>query len=242
MKQNPEFLDPPLKPNNLDRYIIRSSILKAFQETLPQLQGTLLDVGCGQMPYKPLLLSEDSKVEKYIGIDLEGGKHSQRNPPDLLWDGKTIPLESETIDCAIATEVFEHCPNPELVMKEIWRVLKPGGILFFTVPFLWNLHETPNDEYRYTPFALERHLLQSGFTETNIKAMGGWDAALAQMLGLWVRRRQWGGGRKRKLLRGTLSQLFLPIIKFLYERDRAPKEFKEATMITGLMGTARKGI
>ena len=125
-------------------------------------------------------------------------------------------------------------------MKEIWRVLKPGGILFFTVPFLWNLHETPNYEYRYTPFALERHLLQSGFTETNIKAMGGWDAALAQMLGLWVRRRLRSGRRKRKLLRGTLSRLFLPIIKFLYGCDCPPTDFKEGTMITGLRGTARK--
>ncbi|MFP4694182.1 MAG: methyltransferase domain-containing protein [Halothece sp.] len=148
----------------------------------------------------------------------------------------------------MATEVFEHCPHPEIVMKEIWRVLKPGGILFFTVPFLWNLHETPHDEYRYTPFALERHLIQSGFTETDIKAMGGWDAALAQMLGLWVRRRQWGGGRKRKILKGTLSRLFLPIIKILYkrvgrrpsQRHRAPTEFQEGTMITGLKGTARK--
>jgi len=105
MKQNPEFLDPPLTLNNLDRYIIRTSILQAFQETLPQLQGTLLDVGCGQMPYKPLLLSSESNVEKYIGLDLEGGRHSQRNPPDLLWDGKTIPLESETIDSAIGKTV-----------------------------------------------------------------------------------------------------------------------------------------
>jgi len=153
------------------------------------------------------------------------------------------------IEDLIATEVFEHCPDPEIVMKEIWRVLKPGGILFFTVPFLWNLHETPHDEYRYTPFALKRHLIQSGFTEIEIQAMGGWDAALAQMLGLWVRRRFRGSGKKQKLLREILSRLFLPIIRFLYERDgfagsrrehRPPKEFREGMMITGLKGTARK--
>jgi len=107
MSQNPEFLNPPLTPNNLDRYIIRTSILQAFQETLPQLEGTLLDVGCGQMPYKPLLLSSESKVKQYIGLDLEGGRHSQRNQPDLLWDGKTIPLEDESIDCAIRKTVKE---------------------------------------------------------------------------------------------------------------------------------------
>ncbi len=78
--------------------------------------------------------------------------------------------------------------------------------------------------------------------------MGGWDAALAQMLGLWVRRRLWGGGRKQKILKGTLSRLLLPVIKFLYERvgrrpsqrHRPPKEFREGMMITGLKGTARK--
>jgi len=82
--------------------------IKAFQETLPQLQGTLLDIGCGQMPYKPLLLSEESNVEKYIGIDLEGGRHFQRSQPDLLWDGKTIPLDDESIDCAIAKESLRN--------------------------------------------------------------------------------------------------------------------------------------
>ncbi len=70
------------------------------------------------------------------------------------------------------------------------------------------------------------------------------------MLGLWVRRRQWGAGRKREIMKKNLSRLFLPVIKFLYERvgrrpsqrHRAPTEFKEGTMITGLRGTARKGI
>lgn len=92
----------------------------------------------------------------------------------------------------------------------------------------------------HTPFALQRHLTNSGFTKIEIKAMGRWDAALAQMLGLWGRHRLRGGGKKRQLLRGTLSRLLLPVIKLLYDRDRAPKEVKEGTMITGLMGTARK--
>jgi hypothetical protein len=92
----------------------------------------------------------------------------------------------------------------------------------------------------HTPFALQRHLTNSGFTNIEIKAMGGWDAALAQMLGLWGRRRLRGGRRKRQLLRETLSRFFLPLIKISYERDRAPKDFKEGTMMTGLMGTARK--
>ncbi len=64
MTQNPEFLNPPFTPNNLDRCIVRSSILKAFQETLPQLQGTLLDVGCGQMSNQA---STKSKSKPWAG-------------------------------------------------------------------------------------------------------------------------------------------------------------------------------
>ena len=236
MKSPDQFLNPQLTPANLDRFLIRKRILDAMQEILPQLSGTLVDVGCGYMPYKQLLLSLPSQVTKYIGLDLVDNIYQK---PDLEWDGKTIPLDDNSIDCAIATEVFEHCPEPEIVMKEICRVLKPGGILFFTVPFLWNLHDTPYDEYRYTPFALDRHLKNSGFEKIKLKALGGWDASLAQMLGLWVRRRL-VGSRQQNLVRLILSMLFLPIIWLLIKLDNPPQQFNGGLMITGLSGTAIK--
>jgi SAM-dependent methyltransferase len=147
-----------------------------------------------------------------------------------------MPIESESFECAFGTEVLEHCPNPEVVMKEVHRVLKPGGVFFFTVPFLWNLHEVPNDEYRYTPFSLERHLKNSGFTDITIKATGGWHASMAQMLGLWVRRSSMSS-RKRKIL----SRFLKPIIKYLIKLDEPENvQFKEGQMITGLYGVAKK--
>jgi SAM-dependent methyltransferase len=233
-----QFSQPKLQLNNLDIYIVRKTILSALQENLPKLSGTLLDVGCGYMPYKQLLLSSASKVEEYIGLDLANNIYQK---PDLEWDGQKIPLEDNIIDCIIATEVFEHCPEPEIVMKEIYRVLKPDGILFFTVPFLWPLHTVPYDEYRYTPFSLERHLTNSGFKDIEIKALGGWDKALAQMLGLWLKRRL-GKARSRKLiiLSKLLSILCFPLIFLLIKLDQLPVTFSESSMITGLTGTAQK--
>ena len=149
---------------------------------------------------------------------------------------KPMPLAAASVDCALATEVFEHCPEPELVMREINRVLKPGGLLFLTVPFLWPLHEVPHDEYRYTPFALERHLRKSGFDSIQLQALGGWDASLAQMLSLWVRRRPF-----TPLKRRLLTVLTIPIVRFLLRYDYRPSMFGESTMITGLSGTACKG-
>ena len=179
-----------IKPDfqTLDRYSVRRAILMALTEKLPLMQGALLDVGCGKMPYKNYVL-ENSMVTSYTGLDIDSAlTYDAQVRPDYIWDGSQMPFKNTTYECAIATEVLEHCPDPETVLKEVFRVLKPGGVFFFTVPFLWNLHEVPHDEYRYTPFSLERHLKAAGFSSIQIKATGGWHAAMAQMLGLWVKR------------------------------------------------------
>lgn len=227
-----DYLAPRLRPEFIDCYLIRAGILRGLQENLKNLSGTLLDIGSGFTPYKSLVLDYPSQVTKYIGLDL---KDNIYQTPDLAWDGLTIPLEENSVDCALATEVFEHCSEPETVMREAWRVLRPGGMLFFTVPFLWPLHDVPHDEYRYTPFALERHLRNAGFTEVSLQAQGGWDASLAQMIGLWVRRRPFS-----RLKRAVLSRVTLPVLRYLIKKDDLPGRFEEGTMITGLTGTARK--
>lgn len=230
------FLSPQLTPQTMDSYIIRTAILDALKGVLPLLHGTLLDVGCGQMPYKPLLLAPPSRVSNYLGLDLENGRYAERGPrPDLTWQGRNIPLDDETVDCAIATELFEHLPEPEIVMSEILRVLRPGGLLFFTVPFLWNLHDVPDDYYRFTPFALEMLLKRAGFHHISLRATGGWDAALAQMIGLWIRR-----SPRSDAERTVLAERFLPFYRQLIETDNKPDDLSMDTMIIGVSGTAAK--
>lgn len=105
-----------------------------------------------------------------------------------------------------------------------------------TVPFLWNLHEVPHDEYRYTPFSLERHLKNSGFSEIVLKPTGGWYASMAQMLGLWVRRAPMSE-RKRRIL----SRILKPVVAYLIKRGaREILSFKDGQMITGIYGFAKK--
>ena len=236
MNMNNQYLDIDLDHLNLDVYHLRTSIYQAIKITLPKFQGKMLDVGCGKMPYKDYILN-NSSVTEYIGLDLESSLvYDETIKPDIFWDGKNIPLGESHVDCVIATEVFEHCDNPEIVLREIIRVLKPGGVLFFTVPFLWNLHEIPHDEYRYTPFSLERHLRNSGFSNLNIQALGGWHASMAQMLGLWVRRSPLSDS-KRKIL----SKLLKPLIFKLLKMDKNKRvKFEEGQMITGLSGIAYK--
>lgn len=231
-----DFIDIKLNVKNLDKYIIRNAIFNALKEVLINFNGELLDVGCGKMPYKNYIL-ENSTVSSYSGLDIETAIIYDKNvKPDFIWDGIMMPFEDASFDCAFGTEVLEHCPQPEIVLKEVYRILKPGGVFFFTVPFLWNLHEVPHDEYRYTPFSLKRHLKDSGFRDINIKATGGWHASMAQMLGLWVRRSPMSK-RKRKFLSKSLK----PIIKYLIKLDNPESvQFKNGQMITGLYGIVRK--
>jgi SAM-dependent methyltransferase len=223
------YQKPSFGLRSIDTFATRRSIVEALQEALPHFHGKVLDVGCGYMPYKPLVMSSPSQATSYLGMDLATNLYQE---PELKWDGVTIPLEEKSVNTAFATEVLEHCEDPARTLSEIRRVLAPGGFFFFTVPFLWPLHDVPYDHFRYTPFSLERLLQNAGFTNIQIKASGGWDASLAQMIGLWAKRRPMPWWAR------SLSVLAAAPLVYLLSRRDAPNDFSKSVMITGLSGMA----
>lgn len=230
------FIDIPFTESNLDLFVIRNSILRAMNENLPLFRGRFLDVGCGKMPYREYI-SKHSAIEEYVGLDIETAIEYDANvKADFTWDGITMPFDEESFDTAMATEVLEHCPDPMIILGEINRVLKPGGLFFFTTPFFWNLHEVPHDEYRYTPFSIERILRAAGFTDIKVKAMGGWHASMAQMLGMWARRAPMSASRRR-----MVSVVLKPVIAKLLKMGSAEKiDYNKAPMINTICGIATK--
>jgi len=230
------FINPILSKETLESYIVRSEIFKAISHAIPLFKGNVLDSGCGSMPYKGFILSKNDKVTDYIGLDIESGLNYEDVKADVLWDGKKMPFDDASFDVVISTEVLEHVPNPDDYLMEVKRVLKPGGMFFFTVPFLMSLHEVPHDYYRYSPFALEMIFKRVGYSDIRIKPMGGYNAAMGQMLGLWVNMYLWG--TKKKIMRFVAK----PIIGYLYKHDKEAGNFKKSTMIVGLSGTVVKPI
>ena len=231
-----EFLGIPFNADTQDLYHMRRSIEAALRDALPRFEGIFLDVGCGVMPYRSLIMAAPARVEKYVGLDLKADDDAKyvTIKPDITWDGATIPLPDSSVDCAMATEVLDHCPDPIGVLREVARVMRPGGHLFLTVPFLWPLHDAPYDEHRYTPFAMERMLHAAGFTDAVVRPSGGWDASLAQMIGLWVMRRP-----LPPRLRTVLKFISYPVVRFLLRMDKVPAD-NDWLMITGLSALARK--
>ena len=106
-----------------------------------------LDLGCGTSPYSKYFPNR-------VGMDL---KKSQ--DINLVGDAHRLPFKEEIFDIVLATEVLEHLKNPQIAINEMGRVLKHNGKLIITTRFIFPLHDTPNDYYRYTKYGL-KHLLR----------------------------------------------------------------------------------
>lgn len=139
-------------------YFARRGLFRAMQELAPQLNGYLLDVGCGSKPYKKLC-----NAEKYIGLDIDTQTTRKIGTADCLYDGMRFPFGCNVFDSILCNQVLEHVFHPDLFLSEINRVLKPGGRLLITVPFVWDEHEQPLDYARYSSYGLGALLEKHGF-------------------------------------------------------------------------------
>lgn len=152
----PRFLGVLINPF----YLIRRDLYQSLSKMASSFQkGSMLDFGCGAKPYRHLFA-----VDEYLGLDMENPGHPHLTEEvDVYYDGKTIPFEADRFDYALASEVMEHIFEPDLILSEIHRVLKPNGLILFTVPFVWNEHEMPYDYARYSQGGFAALLERNGF-------------------------------------------------------------------------------
>ncbi len=106
-------------------FITRRQLYYSVQyfASLVSRRAKILDVGCGMKPYKDLFPDQ-----KYLGIEVTGGGHSDKaKNADKFFDGNKIPFHRKQFDVVICTEVLEHTINPDILIKEIYRVIKKNG-------------------------------------------------------------------------------------------------------------------
>jgi SAM-dependent methyltransferase len=158
----------PLSPHWTELYWLKLSIAKLA----PHATGRLLDVGVGEKPHGKLFTN---RVSRYIGLEyppmadnLSPGIWNMlervRGIIDIWGDGGALPFRDASFDTLLALEVLEHVPRPDDLMREIVRVLSPGGKLLVTVPFAAPMHQLPYDYQRFTEVGIralmERHDLE----------------------------------------------------------------------------------
>lgn len=139
-------------------YFAKKGLYQNMVKLTRNIKGKTLDVGCGQKPYEKICHSSE-----YIGLEIDTPKNKKLKKADYFYDGKIFPFNNSEFDSIIISQVFEHVFNPEEFLSKVNRVLKMGGVMLITVPFLWDEHEQPFDYGRYSSFGLKFILEKSGF-------------------------------------------------------------------------------
>lgn len=185
-------------------YLERQSITQSLSEVTGYARGILLDIGCGGKPYFTIFAK---RVTRYIGFDLPPHQRSNkdRKNVDLLADLSKIPFKDCTIDTVLATQVLEHFPDPHALLGEVRRVLKSGSHLILSAPQAWELHEEPNDFFRFTKYGLKYLLDANKFEVVAIKPRGGFFRLLGQILCVQISHIQ------NRLSRKIFDLLFGPV-------------------------------
>jgi len=147
-----------------------ASVLDGLLPWVSQCRGKVLEVGCGGKPYRHLVPPECV----YQGLDHEMAQErfDYRSPDVVYFRGGKFPLPDNSFDFLFHTEVLEHVFDTREFLHECQRVLKPGGGMFFSVPFQVRYHYIPHDYWRFTPAALQILLQENGFYDIVISPRG----------------------------------------------------------------------
>lgn len=163
----------------------------------PEMCGTVLDLGGKRTHKRGTFQPPEAQASAWWYLNLE-----PVTVPDLFADVTAVPFPDEAAEVIICTEVLEHLRQPEACTREIWRVLKPGGVAFVSVPFLYPIHADPYDFQRFTADGLRQLLGQ--FSSLEILPMGGFWGVLGMFLESGLPGLA-GPSLQRKLLRRSLT-------------------------------------
>ena len=150
-----------------DRWIAQQA------ELLPP--GTkVLDVGAGSCPYRHLFSHCEYRTQDLAPLRDDQLRHGGYGRIDYVSDLASIPVPDGSFGAVLCTEVLEHHPEPIAVVKELARILEPGGRLILTAPLGSGIHQEPYHFYGgYTPWWYERFLSAAGFGSIHVEANEG---------------------------------------------------------------------
>ncbi len=164
-------------------YSVRRYYVDAFFSIHIDRFGTnakILDLGGKKDNKRGVFNIENQNLQvEYANID-------KNTNPDYLCDIADLPVEDNSFNGVILSEVLEHVPDPKTVLQEAYRILKPEGIALICTPFNFHIHADPYDYGRYTAYWYETVLNDLKFDKIQIEKQGLFFSVLANMIKLWV--------------------------------------------------------
>ena len=213
--------------NNTDE--VRVKWVKKNLQRIPK-GSKLLDSGAGELRFK-----SDCKHLDYVAQDfgqyqgtgdegLQTGNWDNTHL-DIVSDITDIPVDDESFDALLCTEVLEHVPDAVAALNEFSRVLKPGGILLITAPFASLTHFAPYHFGGYSKYWYEYHLPRLDFDIKIIEHNGSWFHFIAQEL----RRSRFMGAMYSSKILGLITRIaVIPILVLLTILSRFDRGSDEA--------------
>lgn len=208
----------------------RKNLYKFLESQLLSLKSgtSILNVGSGgEIAYKiNKVLSQNNISVKITSLDI-----SEDRNPDIVGDVCDMSFPDNNFDSVFLMEVLEHVHDPNKAIREIYRVLKPGGTLVFSVPFIFPIHDRPHDYFRYTKYGLE--LLLRDYERLYIFERNSFSEAIAVLVSRLIIQESF-----RNRIFGTFFMLsgalaLSPLLNFFVETD---------IITTGYVGNASKQV
>jgi len=163
-------LDPPLTSV---QYAVRRPLVEWLRAQ--DVSGArILDVGAGERPYDELLTS----AAEVVGFDRPGNPHA-----DLHGSLEAIPVEDASFDVVLCLQVLEHVPDPAAAVRELRRVVRPGGRVLLSTHGVYPFHPNPDDLWRWTNQGLERLFLTNAeWTSVTVRPGAGTAATIGMLV------------------------------------------------------------
>ncbi len=182
-------------------YNINDSFLARYIE---YVRGDVYDLGCGEAPYRAFFLKS---ADRYVGVDWTQSFH--KILVDVTADlNQPLPIETGVAGAVVSLSVMEHLCEPQIMLNEAWRILKPGGWILVQVPWQWHLHEVPHDYFRFTPFGLRYMFNKAGFINISITPQSGVFTMLVMKVNYTLARLIRGPRPMQLILRVVMSPIW----------------------------------
>ena len=146
----------------LGEYIIIRGKINSMFEGIFSKNEIVLDIGCGNKPY----------YHKNIKAGIVCADIVKTGKSHIVCDASHLPVKKSKFDGIICVNSLYYYKSPFKAIEEFSNALKKNGKLVLIVPFMYPIHDIPEDRYRFTEYGI-KELLKGDFQIKKIKTIGG---------------------------------------------------------------------
>lgn len=151
-------------------WLANHKVIAAARRTRPHAHGVLLDIGCGSMRARAWY---QGRITGYLGVDLAVSPYLEDARLTAVARGEQLPFRAQSVDTVLGISMLTCLAEPQQLVDEAYRVLRPGGTLILEFTQMAPLHDEPHDYFRFTRFGARALLERAGFEMVECLPIGG---------------------------------------------------------------------